>query len=241
MNTSTRTFRLSTIAVSASLVIALPALGAAVIFSTDFTGASQPGGVGTEIFMGGTVASGVTVSTLTPGLTDAVKVFRLDSQSVSPAFASFAVGTNGFGENGSETDLAYAVAEGEYFQFTLESTTPLELTTFNFTMAQHGFNATAGIVLRSSLDNYSANLAVAEHTGPQTLFPASVDLSEITGFDNVSEVTFRFYLYDTYVGQQNRRLGVDNIEISVIPEPRLAALAMGLLAAGFLIWRRRRS
>jgi hypothetical protein len=80
-----------------------------------------------------------------------------------------------------------------------------------------------------------------ENDGPAGLFPASVDLSEISGFESVSEVTFRFYLYDTYIGQQNRRLGIDDIQISVIPEPRLAALSMGLLVAGLMIWRRRKS
>jgi hypothetical protein len=53
----------------------------------------------------------------------------------------------------------------------------------------------------------------------QGVFPAGVDLSSIAAFDNQTSVSFRFYLYDEYSGQNNRHLGVDAIAISVTADP----------------------
>lgn len=223
------------IATIASLATIHSTLGASSVFNVDFLTASQPEGLGTEILMGGSTAPGVTLSPLTAGPAAAMSTFRLDSQSTSLAFAGYSVGSN------DATTLIESVNVGEYFQFTMESNTPLALAEFGFTMVQHGFTGFSGITLRSSQDDFTNDLVTVTHTGAQGLFSANVDLSEITGFESVSDVTFRFYLYNDYSGQNNRRHGVDNISISVIPEPGFTALTIGAITVGLMILRRRRT
>ena len=99
---------------AAGIVMNLTA-SAGVIFSSDFNSATQAGGVGTAITMSG-ATNGVTVSTLTAGA--GVVSFQIDSislagQSVPPVFASDSVGTN------PSSNLTQAVANNEYFQFTV--------------------------------------------------------------------------------------------------------------------------
>jgi hypothetical protein len=183
---------------------------AETLFSTDFSGATQAGGSGTAITMGGTAASGVTVSAMTAGA--GVVNFQIDSVSTAgkpeaPVFAAGAIGNN------PSTTLSEAIANQEYFQFTLSSETALTLTGVSFKMVKHGTPVFAGITLRSSIDNYTSDLVTVTDSMATGIYPAHANLSLVPGFSGISSVTFRFYLYDAYTGQNNRRLGVDDLII----------------------------
>jgi sialate O-acetylesterase len=178
-----------------------------ILFSTDFESATQSGGVDTSIAMGGTVAGGVTMSTLTPG--SGVNAFRLDTTVTTPVatgfFASDSVGSN------LSSNLTQAIANNEYFQFTVSSGSAINFGSFGFTMVKSGFAPFGGITLRSSADNYATDLVTVTNAITSGLYSALVDLSSNASFENLNSVTFRFYLYDAYAGNNNRRLGIDNL------------------------------
>ncbi len=206
--------------------------GADVIYSTDFSSATQAGGLGTAITMGGTVADGVTVSTLTAGI--GTQSIRLDT--VPDYHANESIGVNG------STTLAQAVANNEYFQFTVSSATAMNYDTFNFNLVKVSTSQLTGITLRSSLDSYASDLVTVANSSAAGKYSASVDLSSMTAFDNLSSVTFRFYLYDEYSGTAGRRLGVDDISVSATAVPEPATIGMlGLGAIGVMLIRRMRA
>jgi hypothetical protein len=187
--------------------------GAETIFSTDFSLATQTGGVGTAISMGGYTTNGVTVSTLTSG--PGVISFQYDttsSNAPSDGNGVWRCAVEGVGTNPS-SNLTEAVANNEYFQFTVSSTNKLNFDSFSFNMAKFGFALFGGVTLRSSVDNYASDLVTVTSTLGSAKYAASADLSAIAAFDNLTNVTFRFYLYDQYTGNNNRRLGVDDIVI----------------------------
>jgi len=199
--------RAAVVAISALWVLSARA---ETVFSTDFSGATQVGGVGTAITMGGTAAAGITVSTLTAGA--GTVNLQIDSVSTAgqpsaPVFASESIGSN------PSSTLSEAVANHEYVQFTLSSETALTLTGFSFKMVKHGTTVFAGITLRSSIDNYASDLVTVTDSTAQGVYPAQADLSSVPGFAGLTSVTFRLYLYDAYTGQNNRRLGVDDLII----------------------------
>lgn len=207
--------RIGMMAVGALLILPVRA---ETVFSTDFSGATQAGGVGTAITMGGTAAAGITISTLTSGA--GIVNFQIDSvstagQVVPPVFASASVGSN------LSSNLIQAISNNEYFQFTISSLTALNYLRFSFDMVKHGFGSFAGVTLRSSADNYLSDLMTVTDL---TAYSGQVDLSAMTAFSNSTSITFRFYLYDEYSGNNNRRLGIDNIEIQAVPAGGLLGL-----------------
>jgi hypothetical protein len=185
---------------------------ASTVFSTDFSSATQAGGIGTAVIMGGTT-NGVTVGALTGG--SGVINLQIDSissagQVVPPVFASASVGAN------LSSNLVQAISNNEYFQFTISSLTALNYLRFSFDMVKHGFGSFAGITLRSSADNYVSDLMTVIESMAQGVYSGEVDLSVMAAFSNLTSITFRFYLYDGYSGTNNRRLGIDNIEIQAV-------------------------
>jgi arylsulfatase A-like enzyme len=191
---------------------------AKIIFQTDFSAASQADGLGTAIALGASYHAGLSVSPLSAG--SGVNAFRLDTLSdagtAAPLwFAATSVGTN------QSTDIQQAVALNEYFEFTVESAHGLALDALAFTMVKHGFSGFAGISLRSNLDGYASDLALVSNDTSSGVYRIVADLRLYDGFEFVRRVTFRFYLYDAYTGQNNRRLGIDDLAISgvVLPEP----------------------
>jgi hypothetical protein len=217
-----------------SFVGATALQGQLIIFSTDFESATQTAN-NDPVAHGGTVASGYTASTFTPG--PGIGTFRLDTHVDSPSknFISEVAGTN------PASTMAEAVTAEAYFQFTITAPAAIDFTELKFGMRGIGSTNTGYVTVRSNVDNYTADLGTA--SGPMSSAASSViatvDLSSISGFTDLTTVTFRFFVYDEYSGQNNRRIGVDDIQVSVIPEPAAFALIGGLLALGIVIIRRR--
>ena len=184
-----------------------------VVFSTDFQSATQTGGAGNAIQMAGTTAPGVTVSSMTANPGTYVSNFIVGtSSSLTSMYAQIQAAY-------APVDLTTAISSGTYFEFTLSSATALNLGEFSFSAMRNGFNMYGGVALYSSIDGYATALLTIE-SSTQGITPGSVDLSGIAGFDSVTNVTFRFYIasaFDTTT-QTNRRIGIDDISISVVPE-----------------------
>jgi arylsulfatase A-like enzyme len=178
---------------------------------TDFATASQPAGRGSPIAMGGSLARGVQVSDLSagPGMVD----FRLDltsdaNQAEAPIFAAVSVGTN------TAQSISEAVAAGEYLEFSVGGAGFLVLETLEFSFVKHGFSQFAGVAVRTSVDDFGEDLLNFAATNPAGVYPLSVDLSLDDAFDGVEQVTIRFYLFDSYTGNNNRRLGIDDVVLT---------------------------
>ena len=101
----------------------------------------------------------------------------------------------------------------------------------------------------------------SDFTTPGTSFDASESLGQIVrgpsiaqgvesgtitlagnaALEDITSVTFRVYLTEGYTGTSgNRRAGIDDLSVAVIPEPSAYALLGGVLAFGFAALRRRK-
>lgn len=189
----------------------------------------------------------------------------VDLASVAQPFAvlgdgGFSTGQNNVFKRTSETqgaDLAGAIANTEYFSFTVDPLPggELDLDRFDFlfggTNDQTSGPFTANFAVMSSvggftaadpvLGSFSKSIPTGTGSTPQ-LDPASIDLSGLLQFQNLTApVEFRFYIFDNanISGMINR---VDAVTLTgaatVVPEPATASLA--ILAALPLLRRKRR-
>jgi hypothetical protein len=186
-----------------------PVAPAGVVFLTNFEGATQTA-VGAQVVHNGTVSNGYTVSDFTKG--SGINSFKLDTSVAGDLFISEAAGTN------PATNLAQAVAANAYFEFIVTASEGTDFSKLDFSMRGVGSTSNGYVTVRSSVDNYSSNLGTV--SGAMTnKYSTSVNLLAASGFTNRSQVTFRFYIYDEYSGQNNRRIGIDDIELSVVSRP----------------------
>ena len=134
-----------------------------------------------------------------------------------------------------------AVTSGDYFTFTI---TPgagqvLNLTSLTFDYANYtnsGAYPTENFIVRSSIDNFGANLASAVTSNVAsagTFANANISLTAAQYQNVTSPIEFRFYVYDGTTSIDKGAL-VDNIVLNgtaLVPEPATYML-MGL---GFLV------
>lgn len=231
----------ASIALAAGLLMpALTSAQAQLLFSTDFSTASQPV-VNGPISMGGTLAPEVEVSTLAKGASATFGIFEYDTTSgggfdTAPLFAG-----------ARPSQLPNSFDSNQYIDFTLSNTSaaPLELAGFSFTLVRKGFAGEAGATLRSSLDSYTADLIAFSNdvlSGTKSLVDVDWSSSPL-GLDALNDITFRIYLWTPSSSASLARLGIDDIQINAVPEPSTYALLV-LAAAGLgarVIRRRRRS
>jgi hypothetical protein len=142
-------------------------------------------------FVASTTASGITTGAITDK---------------SASLSSFTRGPAGYssgnicsaGPASGATNAATAVSTNSYFFTTINPLAgkQMSLTTLTIDMARGGAATPRGYVARSSVDNYTANLATANLTAQRPTFQTiTVDLSD-EDFQNVtSPITFRIYVY----------------------------------------------
>jgi len=179
---------------------------ASTLLSTDFETAAQSA-VGNPVDMAATLHPNVTASVLTNGA--GVTALRLDSVTSSDTGLLVMEGMTA-----PPVDLAAAVASDEYFEFTVSSSQAVDLELLSFDYIKHGFSQFAGVTLRSSKDGYSADLVTIANVLTAGAYPTFVDLSSNTDFDNITNVTFRLYLYADTATHAGKRLGMDNLNIT---------------------------
>jgi hypothetical protein len=161
---------------------------------------------------------------------------EISSAATTPANAPFLR----LDPQGNSTDAATAIANNKYFEFTLSpfQGQMLDVESLTFDVARGGAATPRGYVVRSSLNNFSSNLAQADvGTVRPTYTAVSVDLNAFAA--TAQPVTFRIYSYSPGAGSS---LDYDNITVNgtVVPEPS----ALGLLAmagAGLGLRRYRRA
>lgn len=188
------------------VLLALPmTLPAGVIFETDFNTAFQIR-VDDPVQHEGFVAEGFWVSSFTKG--PGLGAFRLDERGQEEEDETDLWVTEPAGSNNASLDQA--LSSGAYIEFTLKAAEPTRLSAIEFSLRGHGTNANGFVTLRSSMDNFSSDIATVE--GPlNRKTVAHVNLDTLEGFQEVSEITFRFYLYDEFTGPNSRRIGVDDV------------------------------
>jgi len=192
----------------------------APVYQTDFSGASVSA-ANAPIDGGGEVQSGFTAGPYLAG--PGVTRMRLVAQgedfppkSDPASWGDRAFISEGVGKNAATTPEE-AVAADAYIEFSLQSVEPVDFTRIEFSMVGSGTRQPGGITLRSSADNFSSDLG--EVMGPLSNIehPVSVDLRGRTGFAGRREVAFRFYLYDSFEGHNNRLIGISDVRVWAEP------------------------
>jgi arylsulfatase A-like enzyme len=190
-----------------ALLVAPLSLAAGIVFETDFNSAFQAA-ADQPVHHGGLVADGFEVSAFTKG--PGLGAFRLDDQGQADEEDKDLWVTEPAGTNNK--NLADAVANGAYIEFTITADEPTRITAIEFSMRGHGNVLDGYATLRSSVDDFASDLGTA--AGPlNTKSSVYIVLDALGGFRALTGVTFRFYLYNEYVGQNNRRIGVDDIVV----------------------------
>lgn len=137
------------------------------------------------------------------------------------ALSSLAFGAAGYASNvliatpaSGSTTAPTAITTNSYFYFTI---TPiagqtLNLSNLTFNIARGGASTPRGYVIRSSRDNFAADVASANVQTQRTTFTAvSVDLSA-AAFQNLStSTTFRVYLY---APSTSNSLDIDDLTVN---------------------------
>ena len=235
------------------------AVSASTVFSADFESATQAR-ADVPIAMGATLAAGYSVTNLVDGGTPGN--YRLDAQGTDGTgsqliydqgnFANFLPGA------GDIADLTTAITGNSYYEFTLSNASAFSLQSIGLTVIQFGY--VNGAIDRETGAYVFTNLT-SDFTTPGTSFDASESLGQIVrgpsiaqgvesgtitlagnaALEDITSVTFRVYLTEGYTGTSgNRRAGIDDLSVAVIPEPSAYALLGGVLAFGFAALRRRK-
>jgi len=113
------------------------------------------------------------------------------------------------------------------------------------TLGTYAGGRASRMVLRSDLDGYTTDIdgVVSPSFGnTDTAWATTIfDLSALSLTGTETEITFRAYVATTVLtGTQFHRTQLNSVELIGIPEPRVYAALFGLLALGFVAWRRRR-
>jgi hypothetical protein len=175
----------------------------AVVFASDFSAATQSGGgINAPVHHGGVLGDGFVVSPITAG--SGIQSLQLNKRVEGDPFVSEVAGTN------RATTLEQAIAFHSYMEFTVEGDRDFDLSKLNFAFRANGSTETASVTVRSSVDDFSSDLATV--TGiMQGKYPGTVDLANMVGFTGLKSVTFRFYLYSDFQGPNNRYMGIDDL------------------------------
>jgi hypothetical protein len=165
-------------------------------------------------FTATTVFAGLTAGAVTNGPGNVCNPFEVSSNGYGsdPEFR--------FGPPNGRTTPALAIANNVYVYFTLTPTggAKLNLTSLTFNVARGGAQTPRGYVIRSSADNYAADIVSADVTTQRTTWsPITVDLSGAAFQGLSSTITFRIYIYTPANGQT---LEIDDLTVNgtVIPD-----------------------
>lgn len=173
---------------------------------------------------------------------------------VTPAANADRFGGSNWYDTGdvSPTNVADAIADGEYFSFTVAplNGASLSLTSFAFVWDRSG-TGPASFSLRSSADNYAADLGA--FTSAPLSATATLRAIDLTGYSSItSETTFRLYAYgatstsgtggfDVVSGYTQPNVQLFGNSASAVPEPSTyAALAGACALMGVVVARQRR-
>ena len=150
-------------------------------------------------------------------------------------------------------DQAAALADDDYFQFTLSATNGsefLDLSSFTFDFGGRGTSAfTTNIVVQSSVGGFGTGNPILDVT-PGTFTTTGTNANELTNtivdvsgseFNNLSSVTFQIRYFDNSDSGSVLTNRLDNVVVSgaVIPEPGSYAMIAGMFGLAYVMIRRR--
>lgn len=202
-----------------SACVSLAQENAEPVYQTDFSTASVSP-VNAPIAGGGELQSGFSVSEYSsgPGITRMRLVPRgeeVPPESDSASWADLAFISEVAGTNPAALPEE-AVERDAYIEFSLLSEKPVNFIRIEFSMVGVGSKKSGGVILRSSADDFAADLGSIE--GPLNgIYQTSVDLEGRAAFKNLRAVTFRFYFYDSFEGRNNRLIGIDDVSVWAVP------------------------
>lgn len=184
------------------------------------------------------------------GLTQTAQGTDEGDKTSDPFATSEATGYNGYKQNAlsirsseaSQTTPEEAISKNSYVAFTItpQEDLAMSLSLLEFKLTMSSNNAADQFFVRSSLDNYAADLIAGTLSTSYQKF--SINLAEM-GFMKLDQgVTFRIYLYGGSSGSSSARNYLDKVllqgTVSAVPEPgSVTLLAAGL--GGLQYFRRR--
>jgi hypothetical protein len=170
--------------------------------------------VGGPVSAGATVDSRISLSSLTGG--SGLISYQLQTDGTNSAEMA-GDGTRWLGQSAGTSvgTLASAVSSNAYVEFTLSSGNPVHLTRLSFTVGGSGATNTGYVTVRSNAETTDFQTDLGTFSGAMNTKSGvkSIDLSLNADFECLTNVTFRFYLYDGYAGNNNRRAGFDDLKI----------------------------
>lgn len=142
--------------------------------------------------------------------------------------------------DGTSGSQASALTNNDYFTFTISpmSGFPINFSSLSFDFANYSSTSTfptENFFVRSSADNFGANLAsavTATAISAGAFSSTTIDLSSKAALQNVTTpIEFRIYVYDS-TNTAGRGALLDNITVNSVPEP--STWAMMIAGAGLL-------
>ena len=154
------------------------------------------------------------------------------------------------------TDEAAAIANAEYFSFTVSANTgfELDLTSLTYTSIHNATNnngdtpnesATMNFFVRSSVDSYATTVGSVFSQAWNTNDSRTITLSGNSAFQDLTgDVTFRLYVYESVELSTDQGARWDNVvlngDVVAVPEPSSFALLAGCFGLTSVMLRRRR-
>lgn len=139
--------------------------------------------------------------------------------------------------NAAGWTTAAGIDLGDYFTFTLDAAAGFEIdfNSFVYTSARSS-QGPASFSVRSSVDGFTANLALPAATGASISLAAAV-------FQNITNA-IEFRIYGFGAGNTNGSFAINDFTfdgtVTAVPEPNSAAMVAGAIGCLGLIRRRRR-
>jgi len=181
--------------------------------------------------------------------TSATTVGSMVQSSVFGSSLNTSIGNDGFGPvleaypMAGSTSAALALSDNKHWSMTVTAVSgqSLDVGTLSYEVGKGGAPDPRGYFIRSSVDSFASDIAGTQLPTGSAMAPAlaTVDLSGNAGYQGLTSVEFRFYVWAPGTGNSVDWRNV-TLEANSVPEPSGYGVIAGLGLLGFALVQRRR-